>query len=109
MAEQFFNRIADDVLKVSEQIQTRFEEGWSILSTGALSKAQQQQPEILQEPEPVFEQRPEINWENDLDLEGLSEEEMKELIESQEDLMKNNPLQGIADGVMGNIMAGNVK
>jgi hypothetical protein len=106
MAEQFFNRIADDVQKASEQIQARFEEGWSILSKGTLSKTHEQQP--LQEPNPV-EENADINWENELDLEGLSEDELRELIESQEDLMEHNPLQGIADGVMGDIMARNVK
>jgi hypothetical protein len=105
MAEQFFHRLADDVVKASEQIQTRFEEGWSILSTGSLTNANEQQ--LRQEPKPL-EHDAEINWENDLDLEGLSEEELRELIESQEDLMNHNPLQGIADGVMGNIMSRNV-
>lgn len=105
MAEQFFNRIADDVLKATEQIQNRFEEGWSVLSTGELPKTAQGAAEsTTQQQQQSFDI-------DDLDLDELSEEEIQELLKSQQadDLMQHNPLNGIADGVMGNIMAGNVR
>ncbi|KAG7363037.1 transmembrane protein [Nitzschia inconspicua] len=106
MAEQFFNRIAEDVLKATEQIQSRFEEGWSVLSTGELPKASQKPNEFADSTAEQLHQQA-IDY-DDLDLEGLSEEEIRELLDTQEDLMQHSPLKGIADGVMGNIMAGNV-
>jgi hypothetical protein len=105
MAEQFFNRIADDVLKATEQIQNRFEEGWSVLSTGELPNNNKATPE---EDFADSAAQQSIQF-DDIDLDGLSEEEIKELLEAQEDMMQHSPLKGIADGVMGNIMAGNVR
>ena len=44
---------------------------------------------------------------SDMDLDGMSEDEIQELL--ADELMKNNPLQGIAEGVTQNIMAGQVR
>ncbi|MGK3743688.1 MAG: hypothetical protein ACI8RD_004219 [Bacillariaceae sp.] len=104
MAEQFFNKISDDVLAAAEQIQA--------LMTGDLLKDNSGDgggsggsndgsssggggdtgiDDIL----------------NDPDFKGLSEDEIRELI--ADEMMQNNPLQGIADDVTKNIMAGQVR
>lgn len=100
MAEKFFNKIADDVLKATENIQARFEEGWSVLSTGELPDSSK--------PAGAQQEQVELNL-DDLDLEGLSEEELQQLMaEHQQELMDHSPLKGIAENVMGNIMSENV-
>ncbi len=43
---------------------------------------------------------------SDLDLDGMSEEEIQQML--AEEMMQNNPLQGIAEGVTQEIMAGQV-
>ena len=46
---------------------------------------------------------------DDVDLEGLSEEELQQLMaEHQQEMMDHSPLKGIAENVMGNIMSENV-
>jgi hypothetical protein len=102
MAEKFFNKIADDVLKATENIQARFEEGWSVLSTGALPDSAKAGSSASSSPEIEFDL-------DDFDVEGLSEEELQELMaEHQQQMMENSPLKGIAENVMGNIMSQNV-
>jgi hypothetical protein len=101
MAEKFFYKIADDVLQATEQIQARMEEGLNLLWTGdvaekaSLSHSMGGDSDFLNEG----------NMDN-LDLENLSEEEIQKLL--AEEMMDSNPLQGIADSVMGNIMSGQV-
>ena len=102
MAEQFFNKIADDVVKATESIQARFEEGWSVLSTGELPDSAK--PSSQQPPQPQMEFEL-----DDIDVEGLSEEELQQLLaEHQQEMMDHSPLKGIAENVMGNIMSENV-
>ncbi len=43
---------------------------------------------------------------SDLDLDGMSEEEIQQML--AEEFMQHNPLQGIAEGVTQEIMAGQV-
>jgi hypothetical protein len=103
MAETFFNRIADDVLQAAEQIQNRFEEGWSFMSKGELPN-QPQQPTQPQQPIIDMSELSDMG-----ELEGLTEDEIRELLQTEQDLMmQHSPLKGIADGVVGDIMAGNV-
>ena len=106
MAEQFFNKIANDVLLAAEQIQ-------SIVMTGELptddggggsrvgddgnsgTTTNGDASGILD------------GIMDNIDFDGLSEDEIQELI--AEEMMQNNPLQGIADDVTKNIMAGQVR
>ena len=44
---------------------------------------------------------------SDLDLDGMSEEEIQQML--AEEMMQNNPLRGIAEGVTQDIMAGQVR
>mmetsp|Transcript_31197 Transcript_31197/g.31708 ORF Transcript_31197/g.31708 Transcript_31197/m.31708 type:complete len:257 (+) Transcript_31197:34-804(+) len=105
MAEQFFNKIANDVLLAAEQIQ-------SIVMTGELptddggggsrggddgdsgTTTNGDASGILD------------GIKDNIDFDGLSEDEIRELI--AEEMMQNNPLQGIADDVTKNIMAGQI-
>jgi len=103
MAEKFFNKIADDVLHATEQIQARMEEGWSVLLTGELPETAKDPSSSSPSPAETAEFPQDFD---DLDLENLSEEELQRLME--EDMMQNSPLKGIADEVMGNIMMGQV-
>jgi hypothetical protein len=99
-AEAFFNRIAKDVLEATEHISNQLEEGVSALLTGELPKAatqqQQQHAESQQEFDPA-------DYEH---FEGMDEEEIRRMI--QEEMMTGSPLNGIADGVMEDIMQGQV-
>ena len=108
MAEQFFNKVVDDVYLAAEQIQALMtgdllndngdsgdggggggDDGSSSSSSGG-GGGDTGIDDIL----------------NDPDFKGLSEDEIRELIADQ--MMQNNPLQGIADDVTKNIMAGQV-
>lgn len=96
MADQFFNKIAEDVLMAAEQIQSLFNTGELSADNGGENDGDGNiGGERNEFPNDITE---------DLDLEGLSEEEIQELL--AEEMMKNNPLQGIADDVTKNIMAG---
>ena len=98
-AESFFGKIADDV----EKIATRMEEGWNVSMTGELPNEQQEQPPI----HGVGGSGSVDNIDLDeFDLDGLTEQEIQELL--SEEMMQNSPLAGIADSVLGDIMAGQV-
>ena len=112
MAEQFFNKVVDDVYLAAEQIQALMTGdllndngdsgdgggGGGSNNDGSSSSSSSSDggggdtgiDDIL----------------NDPDFKGLSEDEIRELIADQ--MMQNNPLQGIADDVTKNIMAGQV-
>ena len=112
MAEQFFNKVVDDVYLAAEQIQALMTGdllndngdsadgggGGGGNNDGSSSSSSSSGggggdtgiDDIL----------------NDPDFKGLSEDEIRELIADQ--MMQNNPLQGIADDVTKNIMAGQV-
>ncbi len=75
-----FDRLANHILESAEQIATRFEEGLSIVMTGKLSGEEPEQP---------------TNKEFDHD---------EVLMEMDEDIM-GSPLEGIADGVLSDIIS----
>ena len=111
MAEKFFNRIADDVLQVTEKIQAVMEEGVSVLLTGELpsstkaSSSEQSSSTSSSSSQQEFS----VDDIDDLDIDNLSEEEIQQLLDEKADIMmQHSPLKGIADDVMGNIMVGNV-
>mmetsp|Transcript_50139 Transcript_50139/g.76243 ORF Transcript_50139/g.76243 Transcript_50139/m.76243 type:complete len:246 (-) Transcript_50139:194-931(-) len=92
-AETFFGKLANDVLEATEHIATRMEEGISVLTTGDLPNAGERGNAQL------------TNL-DEFDLDSLSEEEIQRLL-SQE-IMENSPLSGIADSVIGDIVAGQI-
>lgn len=100
MAERFFGKIASDV----EKIATRMEEGISVLTTGELPKQQQQEQQQGGGDEG-------FGGSEDLadlpDLEGMSEQEIQKLMETE--MMQNSPLAGIAESVVGDIIAGQAR
>lgn len=103
MAEAFFNRVADDVLMATEQLQ-------ALLTTGSLSLQQQHHDDGAGGGgESTAAIAVEFEWnDNNMDLDSLSEEEIQRLLE-QEDMMEHSPLKGIADGVIGNIASSQVR
>ena len=107
MAEQFFNKIADDVMLAAEQLQ-------SLLTTGDLTNTAADNDGGASSNDDSSGSGPDTSGDSgsyshdfdfsDLDLDGMSEDEIQELL--ADEMMQNNPLQGIADDVTKNIMAG---
>jgi hypothetical protein len=93
--ESFFGKLANDVFEATEQIAARLEEGLNVLMTGDLPGLEKQ------------ESRQEISEPTEEDLENLSEEEVQDLL--RQEMMMNSPLEGIADGVLGDIMKNQVR
>lgn len=100
MAEQFFKKIADDVLLAADQIQTILMNGELLNKEGGVGIGNGNSAD-----NDFGDETGTVPDDLDLDLD-LTEEEMQALIAEQ--LMQNNPLQGIADDVTSNIMAGQV-
>lgn len=95
MAERFFTKLTNEVLEATEQVANRMEEGLGLLfSSGDASKQQEDAGGSAAGPSSGGDSIP------------LGEEDDQAHLE--EDL-RNNPLQGIADGVMGGIMSGQVR
>jgi hypothetical protein len=103
-AENFFTRTANQVLQASEDMANRMEEGISVLMTGDLPKGAEQNG--IPESSSSSNEAPEFDF-DDLDLENLSEEELQRII--SEEMMQHSPLEGIADSVIGDIFAGQVR
>lgn len=104
----YFEKVANEILQASEHLTTRFEEGLSALWTppppgedsGASQQHHQQQHAFDDE---------DLTQDQEF-LESLSEEELQELLQAQEDMMNmNSPLEGIADSVIGDIMKGSAQ
>jgi hypothetical protein len=98
-AENFFNRLTDEVLQATEHLSARMEEGISVLMSGGLPKEGGAQQEAQQVPPNTMDFE-------DIDFDSLSEEEVKRLL--QEEMMQHSPLEGIADSVLGDIVGGSV-
>jgi hypothetical protein len=79
-AASAFDRLANHILESAEQIATRFEEGLSIVMTGKLPG-----------------EAPEQQTSKEFDHDDV-------LMEMDEDMM-GSPLEGIADGVLSDIMS----
>jgi len=106
MAEQFFNKIANDVLLAAEQIQSIVMTGELPTGDGGVSSSSggndgDSGTTYNGDASGIFD-----DIMDDVDFDGLSEDEIRELI--AEEMMQNNPLQGIADDVTKNIMAGQI-
>jgi hypothetical protein len=96
-AESFFNKITNDVLQATEEIATRLEEGVSLLMTGNLPDSAGSQPVNSD-----YQPESEFGDLSEEEINQLSEEEIQELL--QNEVMENSPLEGIAEGVMDDIM-----
>jgi hypothetical protein len=109
MAEQFFNKIADDVYLAAEQIQALMTgdllndngDGGDGGSGGSNNDGSSSSSSSSGGGDTGID-----DILNDPDFKGLSEDEIRGLI--ADEMMQNNPLQGIADDVTKNIMAGQV-
>jgi hypothetical protein len=97
MAE-FFNRVAEEVQLAADELQTLF--SGSISSGGGAGGGSAQAGGDSGSYAHDFDM-------SDMDLDGMSEEEIQSML--AEEIMKNNPLQGIADGVTKDIMSGQVR
>src|SRR5687767_11704096 len=100
-AERFFTKIANEVLQATEHVSTRMEEGLTAMLKGEFPK----QADSSKNKIPTMDLHERDD--DDMNVEDLSEEEIQELI--QQEMMRNSPLGGIADGVMGDIMSRNVR
>ena len=112
MAAEYFNKIADEVLLAAEQMQSLLTTGDLIPADGAsnddsggdfgddIGGAGGGASSSSSSGSHEFDM-------SDLDFDGMSEQEIQELL--GEEIMQNNPLQGIADDVTKNIMAGQVR
>jgi len=86
MAERFFAKITNDVLEATEQVANRMEEGLNLLLNGAAANTK----------EPAQE--------HSANYIPYDEDDQAHI----EEALRNNPLQGIADSVVGGIMSGQV-
>lgn len=89
MAESFFTKLSNDVLEATEQVANRMEEGLALLFNGGDSQRNHAGQNPASADHNPFR-------DDDDDQEHLEEE------------LRNNPLQGIADSVVGDIMIGQV-
>lgn len=103
MAERFFNKIADDVEVAAEQLRSMFTTGGDSddseanAAGGAGAGATGDSGSFSHE----------FDLDMDLDLDSMSEEEIQRLL--GEEMMRNNPLQDIANDVTKNIVAGQIQ
>jgi hypothetical protein len=105
-AESFFSRAANQVLQASEDMANRMEEGISVLMTGDLPSTKGAEQNGIPESSSSSNEQPGFDF-DDLDLENLSEEELQKIL--SEEMMQHSPLEGIADSVIGDIFAGQVR
>ena len=103
MAERFFNKIVDDVEVATEQL-------WSMFTAGDMDS----EPNAAGGSGPGASSTSgdsgsfshEFDF-SDIDLDSMSEEEIQLYL--GEEMMRNNPLQDIANDVTKNIVAGQVR
>ena len=111
MANRFFQKIANDVLEASEKLSARLEDGISAIFTGELpASSQPNDPNLAgQGNEGQASSVPSEGVGGDTDY-GSSQtfEETAGLLDG-EDAYGGTPLEGIARGVLGDIMANQVR
>jgi hypothetical protein len=89
MTESYFAKVANDVLEATEQIATRMEEGLTAIMKGETPKQEDHYDQPI--------------------LDGMDGEDGEDWLTIEEELRRSSPLEGIAESVMGNIMAGQVR
>jgi hypothetical protein len=97
MAERFFTKVANDVLAASEQLSNRLEDGIAAILTGDLALKQKEGGADAGAGAGSGSVPPQYEHEFD-DQFDIPEEELR-----------HNPLQGIAESVVGGIMGGQVR
>jgi hypothetical protein len=114
MANRFFQKIASDVLEASEKLSARLEDGISAILTGELpASGQPNDPNrVVVEHQDNEAQASSVSSDNvggESDF-GSSQafEETIEMLEG-DDAYGGTPLEGIARGVIGDIMANQVR
>jgi len=91
MAERFFTKVANDVLEATEQVANRMEEGLTLLfNSGKLQEKNAAAAAAAHDDSSDY-----VPFGDEYDEQAHLEEELR-----------NNPLQGIADSVVGGIMTG---
>jgi hypothetical protein len=95
MAERFFTKVANDVLAASEQLSNRLEDGIAAILNGDLALKQKEDGSGAGSSSGSVP--PQYEHEFDDQFEILEEE------------LRHNPLQGIAESVVGDIMGGQVR
>lgn len=103
MAE-FFNRIAEDVQQASDELYTLFSGESASWGGGGGGSNSNTNFDATGGDSGSFSHEFDLD---DMDLDGMSEEQIQQML--AEDLMQNNPLQDLADGVTRNIMTGQVR
>ena len=91
MAASFFTKLSNDVLKATEQVANRMEEGLALVMNGG-------RPQHDNAGAPSADRSGYVAFGNEDDDQTHIEKELR-----------NNPLQGIADSVVGDIMSGQVR
>jgi hypothetical protein len=95
MAERFFTKVANDVLAASEQLSNRLEDGIAAILTGEHAPKQQEQGGA--------------GAGSGSGSVPPQEHEFDDQFEIPEEELRHNPLQGIAESVVGGIMGGQVR
>ena len=104
----YFEKVANEILQASEHLTTRFEEGLSALWTPPPPPGEDSGASRQYQQQHAFDDE-DLAQDQEF-LESLSEEELQELLQAQEDMMNmNSPLEGIADSVIGDIMKGSAQ
>jgi len=93
---EYFNKIADEVQLVADELQ-------SLVFGGFASESGTAETNNFDASGDSGSHAHEFDL-TGMDLDGMSEQEVQQLL--AEELMQNNPLQGIAEGVTKNILAG---
>ena len=100
MAE-YFNRITDEVQLAANELKSLFSDGGDASGSNTGKK-----PDFDASGGDSGSYSHEFDL-SEIDLDNLSEEEIQQLL--AEEMMQNNPLQGIAEGVTKDILSGQVR
>jgi hypothetical protein len=99
MAERFFTKVANDVLAASEQLSNRLEDGIAAILTGDLALKQKEGDAGAGSSSGSGAGSVPPQYEHEFD----------DQFEIPEEELRHNPLQGIAESVVGDIMGGQVR
>eukprot|EP00934_Nitzschia_sp_Nitz4_P005214 Nitzschia sp. Nitz4//scaffold2_size372955//261702//262487//NITZ4_000452-RA/size372955-processed-gene-0.526-mRNA-1//-1//CDS//3329546865//5204//frame0 len=100
MATEFFNRIADELEGLADRVEASID---TLLSGGSSSESSSSSPPLSPPDDEPSNLHDDLYESGMPDLDSLSEQEIQDLI--QQEMMINSPLEGIADGVMSDIMS----
>jgi hypothetical protein len=101
MAERFFTKVANDVLAASEQLSNRLEDGIAAILTGDLA--------LKKKEGGAGADSGSGPGSGSGSVPPQYEDEFDDQFEIPEEELRHNPLQGIAESVVGGIMGGQVR